>query len=259
MTVNAPPAFQALHHNDGYGVGYSLGTTTAGTPGLLPEHSRNITAGIVFQPRPNLSFTIDYYNIRKTGVIAPADYTPALAAYFAGQPIPPGFKVTPGLPDPNYPNLMPLPGFVQFGFQNLNALKTSGFDFSAQARYRLPWNITWITDLEGTFVENYDLYLPDGTVEHFAGTIGPYNTTSASGTPQYRANWQNTLDFGHDTLSLHRLLYLRLWRGRRRHRAQPGLLRPERPLRNASDLRRRGDPGRLPGRGDVGCRAARHP
>ena len=31
---------------------------------------------------------VDYYNIRKTGVIAPADYTPALTAYFAGQPIP---------------------------------------------------------------------------------------------------------------------------------------------------------------------------
>ncbi len=202
VTLNAPTAFQMLHHNDGYGVGYSLGTTTAGTPGLQPEHSRNITAGIVFQPRPNISVTIDYYNIRKTGVIAAADYTPALNAYFAGQPIPAGFKVTPGLPDPNYPALMPLPGFIQFGFANLNALKTSGFDFSVQAKYQLPFNVTWTTDFEGTYVNNYDLYLPDGTVERFAGTIGPYNTTSASGTPQYRANWENTLDFGRESLSL---------------------------------------------------------
>jgi iron complex outermembrane receptor protein len=80
ITVNAPDAFNAAHGNNGYGQNYGLGLTNVGTPGLKPEKSRNITAGVVFQPARWLDLTVDYYNIRKTNVITGADYSVALNA-----------------------------------------------------------------------------------------------------------------------------------------------------------------------------------
>ncbi len=201
VTVNAPASFLAQHHNDGYGQAYSLGLTTVGTPGLKPETSKNLTAGIVFQPDRRFSISVDYYKITKRDVIAPADYNLAAAAYYAGTPIPAGYTVIPGLPDPNYPNAKPTIGFIEYGYANLDSLITTGLDFAATANVSLPLGVTWSSSLEVTYVNRYNVAFPDGTVQHYAGTIGPYNVTSASGTPQWRGNWENTFAFGRTTLS----------------------------------------------------------
>ena len=202
VTVNAPLSFQAQHGNDGYGQGYSLGLTTEGTAGLKPEKSDNVTAGFVFQPIRQISFSVDYYYIKKTGVIAPPDDSAAIAAYYAGQPDPAGFKTIPGVADPNYPNAKPVLGFIEYGFANLDSLVTDGIDASMTANFRLPWlwNAKWTSLLSATYVNSYNLNFPDGTTQHYAGTIGPCNTTSCSGTPRWRGNWSNMLDFGRWTV-----------------------------------------------------------
>ncbi|MEO8925800.1 MAG: TonB-dependent receptor [Caulobacteraceae bacterium] len=201
ITLNAPLAFQQLHNNNGYGQNYSLGLTTVGTAGLKPEKSTNFTAGIVFQPIKQLSFSADYYHIKKTDVIAPGNYNLALAAYFAGTPIPPGYQVIPGLADPNLPNAMVLPGFIKYGFANQNSLLADGFDFAATANVSLPWGVTWTSLVQATYVNRFQVTFADGTTQSYAGTLGPYQTTSASGTPKWRANWENTFAFGKATLS----------------------------------------------------------
>ncbi len=204
VTQSAPLSFQAAHGNDGYGQGYSLGLTTLGNPNLQPEKSTNITGGVVFEPTRNLTFTVDYYNIKKTGVIAGPNTSPAVAAYFAGTAIPAGFTIIPGPVDPLFPNAKALPQFVLYGVANLNSLETDGFDFTASARYNLPswtWNAHWTSTFTGTYVTKYDLNDGSGTIQHYAGTLGPCNTTSCSGTPRLRWNWQNTLDWGKLTLS----------------------------------------------------------
>ena len=195
LPETAPPAFAAAHGNDGY-QNYSLGETTVGTAGLKPEKSTNFTGGVVFEPNHTWNFTIDYYYIKKTGVIAGLDATPAINAYFAGQPIPAGYKVVPGIPDVNYPNALPVPQYVIFGYANLNKEETDGVDFGANGRFTLPHNIKWQTSFNATYVDKFNLYFPDGSVQHFAGSIGPQGPTSGSGTPRWRANWQNTFDFG---------------------------------------------------------------
>ena len=50
--------------------------------------------------------------------------------------------------------------------------------------------------LDANYVLRFNQTFPDGTTQHYAGTIGPYQTTSASGTPKFRGNWQNTLQYG---------------------------------------------------------------
>jgi iron complex outermembrane receptor protein len=204
VTASAPTSFQAAHGNDGYGSSYSLGETTSGTAGLKPETSYNFTAGFVINPIRQLSFSLDYYRITKHDFITAntANLGAAVAAYFAGTPIPAGYSFIPGIPDPNFPNAKTLPGFVSFGFTNAGEETTSGYDIGATARFNLPYGVKFTSVFDGNYVLRLNLIEPDGTTQHYAGTIGPYNDVSASGTPKFRANWQNTLAYGPMTFSI---------------------------------------------------------
>lgn len=199
ITATAPASFLAAHNGDGYGRGYSLGETTQGTAGLQPESSQNFTAGIVLEPIRNISFSFDFYRIKKTNLIAPntSNLNAAIAAYYAGTPIPAGYTVIPGVPDPNVPNAQPTLGFISYGFTNLGTETTSGYDIGATARFNLPFGIKYTSVFDGNYVLRLNLDPMNGTpVQHYAGTIGPYNDVAAGGTPKFRANWQNTLAYG---------------------------------------------------------------
>ncbi len=202
---SAPASFLALHGNDGYGQSYQLGLTTVGNPNLKPETSDSTNIGIVFTPTRNLTFSIDHFKINKKNVIAGGDSVPALEAYFAGRPIPEGYTVIAGVPNPNKPNLLPLPGFILSPFQNLNALQTAGFDFAANARFHLTDDVLWSSTFSATYIDHFDQSFPrpDGTVQvqRYAGSVGPCNVGGCLGTPKWRGNWQNTLDFGKASLT----------------------------------------------------------
>ncbi len=200
ITVNAPSDFQAQHGNNTYGQNYNLGLTTTGTQGLQPEKSRNFTGGVVLTPKPWLSFTVDYFDIKKTNLIVGADYSSAINAYYAGQPVPAGFVVTPDVPDPQFPNAKPRIQFIQYGFVNANSLQINGVDFSASARVPLGHGARLTSTLSGTYVIKYTQNV-GGSIQRFDGTLGPYVITSASGTPKWKGNWQTTLDTEHFTLS----------------------------------------------------------
>jgi iron complex outermembrane receptor protein len=210
VTANAPAAFLAAHGNDGYGQAYSQGQTTLANPNLKPETSRNFTVGIVVDPIPQISLSFDYYHIEKKQVIA-ADTSclqPALDAYFNGTAAPPGgCRIIPGIPDPNAPNALTLPGFVDLTFANLNSQLTEGYDFGAIGRFDLPYGVKYTTSVDGNYTIRLDLTSADpnnpgqAITQHYAGTIGPYNAVSASGTPRLRLNWQNTVSKGPLTLS----------------------------------------------------------
>lgn len=174
----------------------SYGATSLANPDLKPEKSRSFTAGILIEPMRNVSFSVDYYNIKKTGAITTADNTPALAAYYAGQPIPAGFNVIQDVPiapgDPRQPRV----AFVQSGFINANTIKSEGLDFAANAKLPLTDNITWSTSLEASYILRLETEFPDGSVQRYDGTLGNFNLTAGSGTPKWRGTWLNTLDFG---------------------------------------------------------------
>ena len=192
-----PKSFQNAHGGDTYSQSFSLGETTVGTQGLKPETSNNFTGGIVFEPTKHLSFSVDFYRIEKKQVIVPnnSNLGVAIADYFAGTPLPAGYKITPGAPDPAYPNALPVPGFVEYGFINQDKETSSGYDFSGQARYTLPYGIKWTSTFDGNYMLRLNLFTPLG-VQHYAGTIGPYNNVSAGGSPKLKANWSNTFTKG---------------------------------------------------------------
>jgi len=205
VTASTPgaAAFFAAHNNDSYATDpYTYGQTQLGNPDLKPERSRNITLGIVAQPTRWLSLTADYYNIRVKNLVTPADTSAVLAQYYGNNGVVniPGVTVIPGAPDPLYPNALPLIGFIQSSFKNADYSKTSGLDFSAEARIPIAAGIRLTSSIEATRLLRLETVI-GGVVQRYDGTLSPCQTTSCSGAPRWRGNWQNTLELGAAKLS----------------------------------------------------------
>lgn len=174
----------------------SYGQTDVSNPNLQPEKSRSFTLGAVFEPIRGLAFTVDYYNIRKTGAITTANNSPAIAAYYAGLPIPEGYGVVPDAPDVNNPTALPRIAFVQSGFVNANTIQSTGLDFGASWNFQLTDSIRVRTEAEASYILELSTTFPDGTKQRYDGTIGNYNLTAGSGTPKWKGTWLTSVDFG---------------------------------------------------------------
>lgn len=173
----------------------SYGQTTLASPNLQPEKSRSFTVGAEFSPIRNIQFTVDYYNIRKTGVITQPSNAPALLAYYNGQPIPAGYNVIADAPDTNNPNATPRVAFVESQLINANSYLTDGIDFSASGQFTVR-GVKWRSSVDATVILRLKQQFPDGTVERYDGTLGNFNLTAGSGTPKWRGTWLNSFDFG---------------------------------------------------------------
>jgi len=186
--------------NAGYISSYNLGLTQVGNKDLDPERSRNITFGVVAEPIRNISFSVDFWDIKKKDVITGADFAPALAAYYAGQPIPSGFIVIPdtvNATDFGAPaGTINRAGFVQYSYENAAQQRAQGIDFAASAKIPVSSNVTFSSNIEGAYLRRLATCYAGTGCQEFAGTIGPYVITSAAGSPRWRGSWQNTLEFG---------------------------------------------------------------
>jgi len=210
VTVTPPCSFQLAHGGTGsltscnpgsnpYAQNYSLGSGATGNPDLKPEKSRSFTAGVVVEPVRNVSFTVDYYNIKKTDVIVTGpDAGTARANYFAGTPLPAGYEVSAvDAPDPLYPNALPRVLIINVPFVNAGSIKSSGLDFGANVSVPITDSVKFTSRLDLTYVIQYDLDPGNGSkIQKYVGTLGPYELSSGAGTPRVRGNWQNTIEFG---------------------------------------------------------------
>ena len=183
-----------------YVTAYSIGQTTLASPNLRPEKSRSFTGGIVFEPFRNLSFTVDYYNIKKTGAITSPSVGPVIAAYYAGQPIPAGFTLTPDAPDVNNPNSKPRIAFIASQLINANTIKSEGIDFGANLRHNFG-DITLTSNLDASLILELSTTFPDGTKETYVDTLGNFNLTAGTGTFRWKGNWQNTVGYKNYTFT----------------------------------------------------------
>jgi len=201
----ADQAFITAHGGDDYAKNpYSYGLTSVGNPAVKPEKSTSWTAGIVLYPTRWLTVTADYYNIKVKDLITTPNCSDVVEEYYANNGVTtnPECATTPGVPDPQHPTALPLLGTITSVYGNANSLTSKGFDFTAEARLRLGGGMRLTSTFNGTLMTELNKYDEDGTVEKYAGTLGPCEITSCSGSPKFRGNWQNTLDFnGKGTLS----------------------------------------------------------
>ena len=195
ITAPLSPSFVAAHHGDAYTQPYSLAVLSTGNPNIKPETSTSYTLGTVVQPLPNLSAAIDYYDIKVNNVITAGNIAVPLNAYFAGQPIPPGYQVLFDNPDPAYPGAPLRPIQVGAPYINANSLLTKGVDVDLRGRFHFADNLEWISEFTATDILTWKKNFGQGYLQ-FVGTQGPYILSSGAGTPKWRASWSNTLTDG---------------------------------------------------------------
>jgi len=201
-SATLPDDVVAAHNNDAYVQPYSIGFNSASNPNLKPEKSQSFTGGVVFEPAHWLSLSVDYYNIKKTDVISGGPLAgAALDAYYSGGAIPDGYTFVLDDPDPQAPNAIRKVLIVNSPYANAAALKTSGLDVSATVRFDLG-GVKWTSQGEATDIFYYDFKpAADQPYDHYVGTQAPYILSSGAGTPKWRANWMNSLEFGKFTLT----------------------------------------------------------
>lgn len=214
VTTTPPANFQAAHGGttNPYSLAYSVGRGFVGNPDLKPETSRSFTAGAIFEPFKWLSMTVDYYNVKKSNLIANGpDAGRAISAYYtqttlaaataAVAAIGPGYSVnTVDAIDPLFPNALPRVLIINAPFVNVNNDLTTGLDFSATLRAPISDGLRLTSRVEATHVMLYNRHTATG-VQRFAGTLGPYDLSSGNGTPSWRGNWQTTLETDDFSLS----------------------------------------------------------
>jgi iron complex outermembrane recepter protein len=204
-------AYCTAHNNNSYATAsYSLGTNTVGNPALKPEQSKSFTLGLVYEPTSNLSFTVDYWNITVDDLVAqvsPAERTAATSQYYLNNGVVnlPGITVTPGSPDPAFPNALPQLGFINSSYNNADSENVNGFDFGISGSFQVADGVKLNSTVDATFFNRYIVTRKDGTIESYAGTLSPCDFTSCSGSPKWRGMWQNT--FAWEKLSVTGTVY----------------------------------------------------
>ncbi|MFL6722198.1 MAG: TonB-dependent receptor plug domain-containing protein [Sphingomonas sp.] len=186
----------------------ALGFNSSANPNLRPEKSRNFTLGFVAQPIRELSFTFDYYNIKKTDVITQGPLSnQALNNFYNGLPLPAGYSVVTYPVDPAFPAATPVVAIINSPYVNAASIQTSGFDASILFQKRFAPSVRFSSQLEATKIIKFNLRPcqdtsdPGCAVQHYAGTLGPYQLSSGAGTPAWRGNWSNSLEWGPATIT----------------------------------------------------------
>lgn len=199
----AQAAMIAAHGGNAYVSGtYGVGLTALGNPSLESEESESYTAGIVFEPIESLSITLDYWQIDVSNLISGADAGPAIDAYYTGNGVVdlPGITVIPAAPDPEFPNALPLIGFVQYSYQNVDSEIASGVDLGVNWTHDFG-NTTFSSYLELSHLGELSKTI-DGDKSNYEGTLSPCDVTSCSGAPDLRATWINSLMWGDFSVAL---------------------------------------------------------
>ena len=165
-----------------------LGINT-GNPFIKPETSDTWTVGVIWEPVPGLSGTLDYWNIKTDDQITIGSVQGVLnnPGNFPAATVGRDTNNLPGIP--NSGTVL----YVSTPFQNANTVKTDGIDLDIVWKWNLKEYGNLTTEFQWTHIFNYSQTL--GGIEYkYAGTSGNYDVSSGSGTPEDRWNlilgWQ---------------------------------------------------------------------
>ncbi len=165
---------------------------SVGNPNIKPEKAKSTTLGIIFEPMPGTSATLDVYQIKRRNEILGADQALVLVPN------------TGGLANGSLPGAVP----GSFGFYDENGdltailspytnatfTKTKGIDLDLRQRFNLGDYGRLTAGLTLTHIQSFKRSLTDGRVLEYAGTHGPFVLSAAGGTPKNKA----VLSFAYD-------------------------------------------------------------
>jgi iron complex outermembrane receptor protein len=182
----------------------SIAVITSANPDLSPEKSKSYTIGLVLDPTPSTSLTLDAFEIKRTDEILGGDPAGAIAAN--GDNVLRNDNDLPGIPHSG--TILA----VSSGYINANSTTVRGFDFDARQRFdmgdagKLTLDLQWtrinsfLRDLDATFNPDGSQLAPAEQRE-YAGTHGNCDVTNCIGTPKDRVNFGATWDINSLSLS----------------------------------------------------------
>jgi iron complex outermembrane receptor protein len=168
----------------------SVALITSPNPNLSPERSKSYTLGVIWDPLPRTSVSVDYWKIKRKNEINQEQVDAAIAAGSVARD-PGSVSGIPG--DPGQITA------VLTRYVNSAQSKVRGLDVDARYNHRLPdtWgNATF--DVKYTRIFEWLRTEQDGTSREFAGTHGNCDVTNCTGTPADRVNMR----FGWDRNNL---------------------------------------------------------
>ncbi|CDG84918.1 TonB-dependent receptor [Janthinobacterium agaricidamnosum] len=158
----------------------SIAVITSPNPALQPERSKSYSAGLIWDPRPRSSVSLDVWEIRRTNEINQEQTDAAIAAGHIAR-------------DPSTATAIPGdPGAITAvlaNYVNSASTKVRGADLDARQGFALGngWgNLTF--DLKWTHLFKWLRTEQDGSQRDFAGTHGNCDVTNCIGTPDDRVN-----------------------------------------------------------------------
>lgn len=166
---------------------------TSPNPDLKPEKSKSYTVGLVLDPTPSTSLTLDAFRIKRTDEIFGGSSDAAIAA--GGANVIRGTNDIPGTP--NSGTILA----VLVGYENASSTTVEGFDFDVRQRFDMDNAGKLSLDLQWTRINSFEREDVDGTRHEFAGTHGNCDVTNCIGTPKNRVNFGATWDIGSFSVS----------------------------------------------------------
>ena len=166
----------------------SVAGITSPNPGLLPEKSKNVSAGVVWEPASGSSLSLDLFQIKRTNEINQETTQSAIAGGRVSRD-PSTATSTPG--DPGAITA------VLTNYINSAATTVRGLDFDGRQVVNLPNGYGKLTfDAKWTHLFKFLREEKDGSKFEFAGTHGNCDVSNCAGTPADKVNLAATWDLG---------------------------------------------------------------
>lgn len=161
---------------------------TSPNPNLDPERSRSINFGVIWDPLPRTSISLDFWQIKRKNEINQQLIDVAIEQGSVARD-----------PSTAEPGIAGDPGAITAvlaSYVNSAQTKVRGIDVDARHTVRLPggWgNI--LLDGKWTFIDKWLRTERDGSSRDFAGTHGNCDVSNCVGTPDHRINLRAAWDY----------------------------------------------------------------
>jgi iron complex outermembrane receptor protein len=166
----------------------AIAIITSPNPDLSPERSKSYNFGIIWDPIPRASISVDFWKIKRKNEINQELTDTAIAN---GQVARDPSTAEAGIPgDPGAITA------VLANYVNSASTKVRGIDLDARYTLRLPngWG-NLLLDGKYTYIDEWLRTEQDGSERDFAGTHGNCDVTNCIGTPDHRVNLRAAWDY----------------------------------------------------------------
>ena len=160
---------------------------TSPNPSLDPERSKSYNLGVIWDPLPRTSISVDLWRIKRTNEINQQLIDAAIASGSVAR--------DPSTADPGIAGDPGAITAVLANYVNSASTEVQGIDIDARHTLRLPnaWG-SLLLDAKWTFLDKWERTEQDGSSRDFAGTHGNCDVTNCIGTPDHRVNLRAAWD-----------------------------------------------------------------